>query len=685
MAESEKRKAYPKLVRQDYEFPEIQDGSDQEDLADQVRHCDCAPTAPNLDPLTPNCTVIEYVMCGTPPEDADLDDLPVFYLRKRSEVGAPNVIYVFSEEACFAKGDDLDCAEAEGRVLALDEYLSLDESEAEPCEGLQCNPLRCPFLILEICDNDPEADTVEPPSIILPRSFFNGLTLGRKTVVYQGHCYTTPSIPCREEQDEASAEIEFEDIEIVSNCESDSCAGCCGGAAEDMVTLVTGLKERLRFVNAGVLPPDYLTHTWSDAAYILNNSPNEINGHTEATACNERYEDWRTYLLEIDFWLYSQRTDGLATEYLYNNFTNLPSTTQIKGWLDSNTYPTSDVDGVAVFSDVDRFNGTDFDDQITATEDVSWYRNTFGGPNAGGEIYTIGGEGGYGTISVIRFGDTDPHVVVNDAVNQQPWCNLVADTIDRLLTAIQRLKAVEVSKGSAWANSDERRADENTPTDSCDDVRAANIAAYALAPWNAHGVNVPAFTEALSYDSGSDSSTGHLIAVRSKASVDLSVLGTGVAKIYLDVFTTRINMSSPLVYAGNSPPVAADDLFHLYDVAVTGSPYTSSYVGNNSSPTFAVLTDCPIEVYNNCIATCEATGISCVQQCDDNYVICFDGCGGSIPCEEACSDTQAVCESTCNADQAVCEADCGTLPPDRSIAWLARQVIVAVGIGTFTV
>ncbi len=448
--DSERRKNYRKLVRDPYAFGVDGGKLPPEDVTMMVRQCECEGN-PNLDPNPGDCLVDEYTICGTAgiDDDVSLAEIPNYYIRVRSGPEPnPEVIFIpsFGEGGgCFSKGEQIPCSEAVGTVLGMDQYFPLPNSESDPaCAKPPCVGPNCEWLRFTLCTNDPSYPDVDPFEIVLPVSFFGGFGLGYKVVKYLGHCYETPSIPCIAEPYEGATTPTFDQIEIISpnGCENAKCT-CCDNVMERMNLFRDAIVERLLAVNFGNLPTGITDHDWDDPEYLLNADTvevacvTEITGYDdtdpenpipieeefcndEETPCKDRYEIWRVWLVELDYWL----------NYLYATGV----------WLNLETYPTLTIEGLDMDDTIDTYDATDYEAILTEVPCLTWFRQAFSGPNAALELWTssaVNCEGGLGTIDAIRFGDANPHVVVN--TGSQTWCELMNDTVDRMIVAIQRL------------------------------------------------------------------------------------------------------------------------------------------------------------------------------------------------------------------------------------------------------
>ncbi len=447
----EKRKNYPKLVRDPYEFGADKNKINIHDQEMIVSKCGCSGTSPSLDSTPGTCFVDEYSICGSRGADGvDFDDPPHYYLRVPSGLEPnPTVIFVpgfGADGACFRKEDDpIACSAATGPLLGMEQYTVVPDPAATPaCENPPCVDDSCPLMIFQICENDPAAATVSPAEIVVRSPFFAGF-FGNKTVRYNGHCYTTPSEPCLSELYPGAVVPDFADLTEIETggCESDSCA-CCSDVMALMDFFRDAIVERLESINFGGLPGGIdVDHDWDNPDYILNADSVETAAfdsysNDESTACQDRYMVWQKWLQELDYWLI----------ILHSPFSTVNS--QIFGFLNTDTFPTGTIEGLAHATTIDRWNFGDYASLMQSSPCLTWYKLPFLGPNSDGEIYTDGGpnpdtgqpvggncEGGLGTVDVTRFGDTLRHVVVNDG--NSAWCDLINATLTRMIEAIQRL------------------------------------------------------------------------------------------------------------------------------------------------------------------------------------------------------------------------------------------------------
>lgn len=447
------RKAYPGLIRDPYKF-----GKDlsfqQEDMITAVRNCPCTETPVNTDPDPQvECFIDEYTLCGTAGAVLASDSIspPKYYLRADDpDVTNPDEIFVpmfglaswlssqgitiltdtMDNGGCFTKtAEGIDCNGVTGHVLGMDEWRELPPVEGDDlaCDKAPCvGDIRCEYLKFKICSNDPDAANVNPQYIIIHHSFFPGV-FGVKTVLYKTHCYTTLSTPCRDDPGN-DVKPAYNELTIVLRCTDSRCQGCCDGIGTKIDALVQGLAERIRFANTGNLPA-VGGHNWTDPTYILAQVLSVgsllVNGMTVNTPCEQRSENFRLILVEVDYWLHS-------STYLYGRLVG-------DKWINSDVYPDGDIAGFPLVP-IDVFAAPDYESQIQAAVAEDWFRFVFLGPNSAGEMYTQGGEGGFGTVDLIRFGDSNPHVITNIA--NQAFCDLLTSTVARMLTAVQKLISI---------------------------------------------------------------------------------------------------------------------------------------------------------------------------------------------------------------------------------------------------
>lgn len=423
MANTEKRKNFPKLVRRAYQFEADIEFKQQEDIIYRVQNCECdSGNGESLDPEQDDCFLDEYTICGNLglDDETDVSSLPKYYLRPSDT--NPDLIFIrsFGETGgCFAKGETpVACANADGSLLGMDEYEPMETSDEEPgCEKFPClsGGSACPYLLFKICATDPLATsaTFSPKYIIIRTSHFGGI--GSFTVKYQSHCYSTFPIPCRTKTEPYTL-VTGGSLTRMTSCNDTRCV-CCSGILDTLNDLNSGIQERIRFLNNGnVSGFDVIGHAFSDPAYILNSPIETALGNTATTSCEARSESIRQWFAELNYWI----------NRLY-----------LSGFIDTEVHPDSDISGETTIT---TFNGAPdkYGPQLVG---ATWFNNAFGGPNVGNEMFTNGPEAGYGSTDMLRFGDSNPHVITNIAGNNT-FCLLITETARLMMVALQKLQAV---------------------------------------------------------------------------------------------------------------------------------------------------------------------------------------------------------------------------------------------------
>ena len=611
MGNNEKRKAWDKLVRPPYNFAKQKLERTREDLIALTQDCLCneapgvtgsdevddVPTPSGIDekddPLDPNpepsddCLVDEYTFCGHTNADQQ-EKIPRFYLRVLSDTENPDVIFVpdaVEGGACLQKSDQINCDDARGQLLGPDDYTPIDGScEDDPA----CNAEAPEWVFLELCDDDPVADDTffSPREIYVHASFFPSLVLPL-TVSYRFHCYHTPPLSL-------DAFLSQEDFDAVSNpvvpdmgelrqegsCQDQQCR-CCDDASDNLFTLNTAMQNRIRFVNGDTLPTGFAAHDWGDPDYILNNHPDTIDG--PLVDCFDRAETWRLYLNEIEYWL-------KTSDYLYAK--PLPDK-----WLNIAVHPAGEIEGASALT---LYSASDYETHMTASIDHTWYRNAFA-TNAVGEKYTIGGEGGFGSISVIRFGDTLPHVTVRS----QQFCDLLNSTISRMMVTVQSLLAVRLQalfSDLEGKNTGQGGAEltpcgtvrsclnANHPSTAFGDDRRFSVSGGCILSSTDPASN-NGFIEAQEFlDQGffAGTNSGFLFNARGKIHKDMTTFtaGTPTAKSYLKVNGQSGGLSQ-------TPPVTGDALYHFLETAQPGTDWLSSLIGDDTAEFTMFPEPCP--------------------------------------------------------------------------------------------
>lgn len=444
------RKNWPKLIRPPYEFDKVGERMQKEDLSSYVRDCECkedstpAPADPSHDPG--QCLLDHYQMCGNRCL-VELQGWISIYLRRAPD-GPDNPQFIFvqnvcsdgeqSQGACFQFVESVDCEGVVGRIVGDDEWQPLPgqvDDDNPPCNNpVYCaSSVNCQWIVFNLCPDDDAADLpgFSPKTIYVQSGFVFGvngavLIAGQKTYQYNGHCYTSQSPnPCVSEVPPGGTVPGFDELTSRDGCDDDHCV-CCDGAGDALNDLISGLKQRIKFVNGGSLPT-VVGHDFTDVAYALNLDANILPG----TLCVDHATLWRQQFVEIDWWLGT-------SDYLYN------ASVSTRQWIDTNLYPDGDISEVAT-SPVAVFDSADYEAQVQASPVIDWFRTAFSTNATTGEQYTQGGTCGYSEpASVLRFGDLSAHVVVNDPSNDVNFCNMVNCTIDRLLIAVQKLVGVQL-------------------------------------------------------------------------------------------------------------------------------------------------------------------------------------------------------------------------------------------------
>jgi hypothetical protein len=601
----EQRKNYKKLLRAPYDFGVDTGKPSAEDNEAVIQNCECSDSDPGIDPNPGTCLVDEYTFCGSAgiTEDADLDELPNYYLRVTpSPEPNPAVIFIpsFGEGGgCFTKGDQIACSAASGFLLGMDEYLVLPDTTADPaCGRPPCVGGNCPLLRLTLCTNDPGYPDVTPFEIVLPISFFGGFGLGYKVVKYGGHCYETRTVPCLDEPYDGAVLPDFDEIEVISTggCSNDDCT-CCSNAMEILDSIRDGIKERLRATNSGDLPV-VVDHDWSDPDYILNGDSVETacdgaDCDDELTDCQDRYVIWKAWFEELYYWI----------DYLYG----------LGIWLNVDTYAGGSLEGETYTDPIDVFS-TEFEESFNGTTDtrLDWFLNAFAGPNSANEIYTSGGvnnTGGLGFNGVIRFGDAFLHVVVNDG--NATWCELVNLTADRMLEFLQKLNFIYVSVATQ-VDISSRQTDRLCGGADCAAAIACVQDEHGDVPYGIRrrftdvcvgAGEIGASTANIGVRSDAVSSGGICVSaetIRGKISSDLTVYTNGTPVIYLALtYPTSLGFGFGLTFDGTRPT----DGFQVWGAWTGGS----LSVGAVSTSDYVTGSEADPSVYGDCADADDAT------------------------------------------------------------------------------
>ena len=133
------------------------------------------------------------------------------------------------------------------------------------------------------------------------------------------------------------------DLTVQADCDTASCT-CCEVAANNLAVAILALKNRIQFVNSGLIP-DVIGHGgtgaadsagWNDPAYILNITPIGYEGD-----CPTIYAFYLTFISEIEYWIDTLYASGV--------------------WLDTVTYPDADIEGTS--GALDYFGAGDYTHQ----------------------------------------------------------------------------------------------------------------------------------------------------------------------------------------------------------------------------------------------------------------------------------------------------------------------------------
>lgn len=552
MPKNEPRKAHTKLLRKEYEFP-IRGELDDGDLQKIVEECDCTteePFEPEPPSPTQPCFSAEYIICGNSGVTATgpLDPTTKVYLQAIGSQVNPNYIYyqdVGLYGACFRKtGEVVYCDQRTGPLLEEGDYeVLVDDPLDPPCESDRCNVTECPWILYEICEEDPGyGDGGVPQTLSISSVDCLGSTSGPGFLCYAHedvqHAYSKASLYCLQEPAEGSQVVEGEDCDKIT--ETSSCeAGCecCPQLSILAQYLVEGIKERIRAENSGNLP-----YEWDDSEYILNLPATTVFGTENETPCIERYNQWLEYVRECHRWMVEE-------DFLFGI---------IGKWLNTDLYPGGNLDDVGTEGSITNFQATDYYGYLESGDSVSWfYYDDFRSFQTNDDDwYTVGGEGGFGIVDEERFLDSAPHVVVNKTEGFEAWCNLIKETMLRMLALVQKCYAMtaDVSQSSrecreirVFVGQDE---DENC-LGSCSNAVACANAMFQAVPWGnvyTYGYNGSCYliyTEALNCaDFGgywalvlgscdSPCGTADYTNIRSKIAYNISHIISGSLKVFV--------------------------------------------------------------------------------------------------------------------------------------------------------
>jgi len=555
----ERPKGYPKLTREAYNFPP--ETVDSSDLIRQARDCECAPS--NTDNL--EGTYDEYSPCGSQCVE-ELDEDTRFYIQSLSSGSNPSVIRVFDacggNPACFEKGDEVEGADVTGRILGLEDYEEVTATGHgdDPCSRSPCTDNGCQYLLFETCT------TPVSGQIQLHTSVLEGFGVGA-VVKYGGGCYQSTG-SCSDTPFANVTQPAAEDITVIEEdgCDSPSCS-CCSGVMDSMDILSIGIQERLELANSGSLPA-VTGHDWSDEDYILNNPAEQANGDDSGTACDERYEGWRLFLKEIDYWLWPGGQGHLLdTWYLWGR--NVSGGAYPQVWLDDNVYPDGEVAGLSAFPALAPH--TTYENNIIQSgSGYDWFRNEFG-TDADGIKFTIGGEGGFGTVDAARFGDSDSHVPVNSSA----FCDLMEATVEKLMEGVTRLVAYTLAGSytdcSGWFAVHAWVA----YGDSCE---ATCAAIAALTPsYSASGPRAP--RKWITSSTPATESTierTHARVTANMTNYPASMLRRSKCYLYLG---KAAGGGANFIFGQTGPvPFTTDSIFYTWQDAVPGGVWTSDFV-----------------------------------------------------------------------------------------------------------
>lgn len=563
-------RTYRELLREDRSFPKL-----PKTLLDDVKiivgDCPCNPED-ILDQPGTDAMVDAYELCGSNCGD----EAPgPFYLRKPASGSNPPVIRVKficsnMRDACFSLAGEVPVSETEGPVLTMGMYEELPEGA---CEEGDCNSDdSCPIVKFVICEESLKAYNnfggvaAFPREVFVLREALGGKVLGTKIKVGLA-CYKNANIPClRTAPPGAKVITSKSEFKFVSACTDQKCE-CCDNVGKVLDTLATGVKERAKWINGGVLPSPP-GHDFTDPDYLLNKSS------VVDADCKMRCERWRLYLCELDYWL--------TTFYLSQR------------WVNTETHPDGDLTGAET---VTHFHMEYYED-IQGPPSVDWFLNVFGTTGLG-EKYTIGGEGGFGKVNFAKFGDHDPHIIVEQDVDLEQFCKLMVETADRMMRSLQALMGVDVA--ATLTDSMQGGGDSG-------DAWGENGCALAkqgmLDLWNYAKDHGWLWNDILTLQLGSlestykevgdppeDPSGWHFDAMlrrwRSRVSVSLTAY-TGSANVYLKLVPYGNSSNPP-----SSPDIPVDSMYHRLSETQAGGVWTSEMLNDDDSPP-EFTSDCPL-------------------------------------------------------------------------------------------
>mgnify|MGYP001559344636 FL=1 len=272
------------------------------------------------------CAYDSYVHCGT---TGLTSTVPTCYIKVQPEgIANPNVIFVqtFGESGvCLSKSSQVACSSgAQGYILAPDEYYGIGD-DCDNLQQCQNTPIGADYYRLDLCGNSPGGVNALPRSILVPVSYITGATTNL-TYLYGDWCYhmgahNIVSAPV------ASSETipALADLTVQANCDTQSCT-CCEVAANNLAVAILALKNRIQFVNSGLIP-DIIGHGgtgaantagWNDTTYILNITPIGYEG-----TCAVIYAFYLTFIAEIEYWIDTLYASGV--------------------WLNTVTHPDADI------------------------------------------------------------------------------------------------------------------------------------------------------------------------------------------------------------------------------------------------------------------------------------------------------------------------------------------------------
>ena len=166
-------------------------------------------------------------------------------------------------------------------------------------------------------------------------------------------------------------------------------------------------------------------------------------------------------------------------------------------------------------------------------------------------------------------------IVTSTLVNTEAY----KEHINELVAVAQKLEYIAVAGGlTAQEFRDSGNQADPTPPITCAGAKAEASTVYASQSYASPFPTLVAIEvfERTGFSGPSTNVFARLFNMRGKVQIDLSGITAGTAKAFFRVFPQAQGSS-------NSPPATADGNYHQFDTPPVGSPYLSSYFGDQSA------------------------------------------------------------------------------------------------------